>query len=35
LLVYGHASVEILAWNICTVMGLEKVDWPVFWAAWE
>jgi phage terminase large subunit GpA-like protein len=32
LLVYGHASVEILAWSICVrQFGLDTVDWPRFW----
>ena len=32
LLGYGHAAVEILAWNICIQhFELEKVDWPQFW----
>jgi phage terminase large subunit GpA-like protein len=32
LLVYGHASVEIMAWNICVqYFALETVDWPKFW----
>jgi len=32
LLVYGHAAVEILAWNICIQhFELETVDWPLFW----
>lgn len=36
LLVYGHAAVEILAWNICIQhFELEKVDWPHFWAYLE
>ena len=36
LLGYGHASVEILAWNICIQhFELETVDWPQFWAYLE
>jgi phage terminase large subunit GpA-like protein len=32
LLVYGHAAVEILAWQICVRhFELETVDWPRFW----
>jgi len=32
LLVYGHAGVEIMAWNICIqFFELENVDWPCFW----
>jgi phage terminase large subunit GpA-like protein len=32
LLVYGHASVEILAWLICVKnYKMETVDWPQFW----
>ena len=32
LLVYAHASVEILAWNICIKhFELETVDWSRFW----
>lgn len=32
LLVYGHAAVEIMAWNICIKhFELETVDWAVFW----
>ena len=32
LLVYGQASVEIIAWSICTQQfGLETIDWPDFW----
>jgi len=32
LLVYGHASVEILAWNICIQhFELETIDWTQFW----
>jgi phage terminase large subunit GpA-like protein len=32
LLVYGHASVEIIAWNICVKhFELETVNWPEFW----
>lgn len=32
LLVYGHAAIEILAWNIC-IQHFEAptVDWPQFW----
>jgi len=33
LLVYGHAAVEILAWNICIQhFELETVEWGQFWA---
>lgn len=33
LLCYGHAAVEILAWNICIqTFELETVDWTQFWA---
>lgn len=32
LLVYGHAGVEILAWQICVERyELETIDWPMFW----
>lgn len=32
LLVYGHAGVEIIAWNICIQrFELETIDWPKFW----
>lgn len=32
LLVYGHASVEIMAWSICIQhFELETVDWSTFW----
>ena len=32
LLGYGHAGVDILAWNICIQhFGLETIDWPQFW----
>ena len=32
LLVYGNASVEIIAWNICVQQfELETVDWSQFW----
>lgn len=32
LLCYGHAAVEILAWEICIQhFALEGVDWPKFW----
>jgi phage terminase large subunit GpA-like protein len=32
LLVYGHAAVEILAWNICVKhFELDTIDWPKFW----
>jgi len=32
LLVYGHAAVEIIAWNICVKhFELETVQWPEFW----
>lgn len=32
LLVYGHALVEIVAWEYCTqVLGLTEIDWDVFW----
>jgi len=32
LLIYGHASVEIIAWSVCTQQfGLETVDWQDFW----
>lgn len=32
LLVYGHAAVEILAWEICVGhFELEEIDWPQFW----
>ncbi len=32
LLVYGHAAVEVLAWQICTQhFELEGVDWSSFW----
>lgn len=32
LLVYGHASVEILAWGICVqYFGDETIDWERFW----
>ena len=32
LLGYGHAAVEILAWNICIQhFELETIDWPQFW----
>lgn len=32
LLVYGHAGIEILAWNICIQhFELETIDWPRFW----
>jgi phage terminase large subunit GpA-like protein len=32
LLVYGHAAVEIIAWNICVKhFELETVNWPEFW----
>lgn len=32
LMVYGHASVEILAWSICIQhFEEESVDWPRFW----
>jgi len=32
LLVYGHAGVEILAWNICIQhFELETIDWAEFW----
>lgn len=32
LLVYFHASVEILAWMVCVkVYQMETVDWPQFW----
>ncbi|MCH9836293.1 phage terminase large subunit family protein [bacterium] len=31
-LVYGHASVEILAWAVCIQhFELETIDWPQFW----
>lgn len=41
LLVYGHAAVEIIAWQICIQnFELETVDWDIFWqyiedAFWE
>lgn len=32
LLVYGHALVEIIAWQICIQhFELETIDWPRFW----
>lgn len=32
LLGYGHASVDIIAWDLCVKrMELDTVDWPVFW----
>ena len=32
LLVYGHAAIEIIAWNICIEhFELKKVDWDQFW----
>lgn len=32
LLVYGHAAVEILAWNLCIQhFKLESIDWDRFW----
>lgn len=32
LLVYGHAAVEVVAWNICVGhFELDTVDWPRFW----
>lgn len=32
LLVYGHAGVEIIAWNLCIkTFELETIDWPKFW----
>ena len=32
LLVYGHAAVEILAWNLCIQhFELKTIDWPRFW----
>lgn len=32
LMVYGHASVELLAWNICMkAFGLDAIDWEQFW----
>lgn len=32
LLVYGHAAVEILAWQLCIkYFETEKVDWEMFW----
>jgi len=32
LLVYGHAAVEVLAWQVCVVgFELENVDWERFW----
>ena len=33
LMVYGHAAVEILAWNECQKnFGLENTDWDQFWS---
>lgn len=33
LLQYGHAAVEIIAWQICiNYYELERVEWPIFWA---
>ena len=31
LMVYGHASVEILAWLVCRSFDLEITDWLQFW----
>lgn len=32
LLVYGHAAVEVLAWQICIQhFELETINWPQFW----
>lgn len=32
LLVYSHAAVEILAWNICIQhFEMASIDWPTFW----
>jgi phage terminase large subunit GpA-like protein len=32
LLVYGHAAVEILAWEFCTIGAqMESTDWEYFW----
>lgn len=32
LLVYGHASVEIIAWSLCRKeFDLDVIDWPKFW----
>ena len=32
LMVYGHASVEILAWSVCIKhFEEEQIDWPRFW----
>lgn len=32
LLCYGHAAVEVYAWNICIQhFKLEVIDWPAFW----
>jgi phage terminase large subunit GpA-like protein len=31
-LVYAHAAVDVLAWNICVqAMDMETIDWPAFW----
>lgn len=36
LLVYGHASVDMLAWDMCcTQMGLEVVDMDAFWESFD
>jgi phage terminase large subunit GpA-like protein len=31
LLNYGHAGVDILAWNVCVMLGLKNIDWGAFW----
>ena len=32
LLVYGHAAMEIVAYNLCIQeFGMENIDWPQFW----
>jgi len=32
LLVYGHALVEVLAWQVCVqYYELDQIDWPKFW----
>jgi phage terminase large subunit GpA-like protein len=33
LLVYAHAAVEMYAFEICTIEGMEQVDWAWFWDA--
>jgi len=36
LLIYGYATVEILARSICVdSMGKENIDWPMFWKSFE